>query len=250
MPLSPVELHGAITHLPLAFLLAVPVFEIGAVVLRKPEWRVVSFWLLAAAVLLAVPALLTGWVTAADLKFTGPQARPPALFAWHRLAAFTTTGLAALLLWWRVRTGDALQGAALRASIALASIIAIVVGATGFMGGRMVFGAGGQNTAYVPVAQSSTNTHAEPDGATPQLVSAGQKLFATLPCQSCHRMDGKGGVSGPDLTHEAQRHAEIDWHIQHLRDPQKMKPDSDMPPFDSLSPAELRALAAFLATRK
>jgi cbb3-type cytochrome oxidase cytochrome c subunit len=71
-----------------------------------------------------------------------------------------------------------------------------------------------------------------------------------LPCQSCHRMNGKGGKAGPDLTHEARRHADIEWHIQHLKDPQKMKPGSDMPPFDNLSPQDLKALAAYLATRK
>ena len=63
-------------------------------------------------------------------------------------------------------------------------------------------------------------------------------------------MEGKGGTSGPDLTHEAQRHADMNWHIAHLKDPAKLSPGSDMPPFDSLSPQELESLAAYLATRE
>lgn len=251
-----VELHGAITHLPLAFLLAVPVFEIGAAALRKPEWRIVSFWLLAAGVLLAIPALITGWITAGDLGFTGAGAHPPALFAWHRLAAFVTTGLAALLLFWRIRNGEGhtgvagsgqvRSGQARPTSTALAVLAALTALTTGFLGGRMVFGAG-RGAGFAPLPAPSA-APAVP-GASPQLVATGAKLFQTLPCLSCHRMQGKGGISGPDLTHEATRHSAMDWHIRHLKDPHEMNSDSGMPPFDSLTDPQLKALAAYLATR-
>lgn len=247
MPLlSWVELHGAITHLPLAFLLAVPFFEIGALVLRRPDWRVVSFWLLAAGVVMAVPALITGWITANDLGYTGPHGHAPVFFAWHRLAAFVTTGLAALLLFWRVRSGDVLTGKARLAATALGLVAALIVGATGFLGGRMVFGGGNASPQFEAVAAPPPSAAAPPA----ELVAAGAKLFLSLPCHSCHRMEGKGGPSGPDLTHEALRHADMDWHIRHLKDPQKVSPGSGMPPFDSLEAAELNALAAYLATRK
>lgn len=253
--LSWVEIHGAITHLPVAFLLAVPVFEIGALLLRKPEWRIVSFWLLAGAVLTAVPALITGWVTGNDLKFTGTPNAPPTLFLWHRLAAFTTSGLAILLLLWRITARDRLPRQAQLFAVLLSLVTAGAVGFTGYLGGKMVFGEAGPTSSqqagtaseYLAIPSRATKKTPEPE---PQLVAQGQTLFTDLPCQSCHHMNGKGGRSGPDLTHEAQRHADINWHIEHLRDPQQMKPGSDMPSFDNLPPHELKALAAYLATLK
>ena len=115
----------------------------------------------------------------------------------------------------------------------------------------MVFGGAGQESAQSSgyVAIKSTDKIKTPV-VEPELLATGQKLFKTLPCTSCHRLEGKGGISGPDLTHEARRHSDIAWHIVHLKDPQKIKPNSDMPSFDTLSADELKALAAYLSTRK
>ena len=249
--ISWVELHGALTHIPVAFLLGVAVFEVGAAVLRKPEWRIVSFWLLVGAVVVAVPSLITGWITGGDLKFTGDGVQSPGIFMTHRLFAFTTSGLAVILLLWRVKARDCLVGSGLGVSLLLSLVIAASVGYTGFLGGRMVFGETSQQSAqnldYIPV--KSTDKIKNPV-VEPQLIATGQKLFTALPCQSCHRMDGKGGQAGPELTHEAQRHSDLDWHMAHLKDPQKVTPGSDMPPFDNLSREELKALAAYLSTRK
>jgi nitric oxide reductase subunit C len=77
----------------------------------------------------------------------------------------------------------------------------------------------------------------------------GQKLFAENNCQSCHKMQGSGGTTGPDLTHEAQRHADVAWQIEHLKDPAKVSPGSTMPSFAKLKPEELQALGSYLATR-
>jgi uncharacterized membrane protein/cytochrome c2 len=244
-----IEIHAGINHLPFAFLLAVPIFEIGAVLFRKREWRTVSFWLLAAAVVTLFPTLITGWITGDALKITGGAARPPELFVWHRLSAFITAGLASLLLIWRIAVRDELRGKKYVASLALALLTAGVVGATGFMGGRMVLGSGGQST-FIPLQSAAPQVVAKIPDLDPKQIAAGQKLFAELPCQSCHTMNGSGGIAGPNLTHEAQRHNDPAWHIAHLKDPSKMSPDSGMPPFDYLKPDELKALAAYLATRK
>jgi uncharacterized membrane protein len=237
--------------MPVAFLLGVAAFELGALVFHKPEWRVVSFWLLVAAVIMAIPALITGWITGNELKFTGTSAAPPLIFIKHRIAAFTTTGFALTLLLWRVRMRDEFPRKAQLAVAALALMVTGVVGYTGYLGGRMVFGdvnqEASQSSDYVAV---KSGTETKTPVVKPELVAAGQKLFAELPCQSCHRMNGKGGKAGPELTHEAQRHADVDWHIRHLNDPAKVKPGSDMPPFDYLSPRDLKALAAYLSTRK
>src|SRR5690348_11461198 len=114
------ELHGALTHFPVALLIMACAFEIGAALFRKAEWRIVSFWILVGAVVLAIPSLATGWITGGML-FAGP-AQPPALFSHHRLAAFVTSALAVILLVWRIATHDRLAGIALTASVILAAI--------------------------------------------------------------------------------------------------------------------------------
>jgi uncharacterized membrane protein/cytochrome c2 len=244
-----VEIHAGINHLPFAFLLVIPIFEIGAIFFHKEEWRIVSFWLLVAAVVALFPTLITGWITGDALKITGGAARPPELFIWHRLLAFITAGLALILLIWRISAHDQLRGKKYAASFALSVIIAAAVGVTGFMGGRMVLGSGEQST-FVPLKSASPQVLSRIPNLDPKQIAAGQKLFVELPCQSCHTMNGSGGIAGPNLTHEALRHNDPAWHIAHLKDPSKMSPDSGMPSFDYLKPEELKALAAYLATRK
>ncbi|MBV9865651.1 MAG: c-type cytochrome [Abitibacteriaceae bacterium] len=271
-----VEMHGALTHFPIAMLLTAVFYEIGAAALRKPEWRIVSFWLLVTAVVLSVPSLLTGWFAGYD--FTGGAARPPSVFIWHRLSAFITSGLSLLLLLWRVKVRDQLSERALLAYMVSISLAAAVVTYTGYLGGQMVFG--GTSTSGAVTANSNPPAGATPtsgqathlgqgttpqDGAAagpsrtatgvnvdPQLVTTGEKLFRSEDnnCLGCHKIGKDGGTRGPDLTHEAQRNSDLNWQIGHLKDPQKMKPGSNMPGYGDMKPEELKALAAYMITRK
>lgn len=241
------ELHGALTHFPVALLITAAIFEVGAVLLRKPIGRVVSFWLLVAAVAMAVPALMTGWITGGSLF--GKAARPPDVFVWHRAAVFTASGLALLLLAWRARSRDQLVGGALTASVLLILVIAGVIGFAGYLGGRMVFGTQTHEHATEHEGQS---THSESTGPSvdPKAVQAGQKLFQSNNCLSCHKMNGRGGTLGPELTQEGRHHADIAWQIEHLKQPDKLTPGSVMPSFAHLKPDELKALATYLVSRK
>ncbi|MBV9467999.1 MAG: DUF2231 domain-containing protein [Abitibacteriaceae bacterium] len=251
--LSWVELHGAITHLPVACLLLVPVFEIGAALLHKPEWRVVSFWLLVVAVVLAVPALATGWITGNDLHFAGDTGASPAIFVQHRLAAFSASGLAIVALAWRVRHHDQLTDGARIACVCLSLAAAGVVGYTGYLGGRMVFGGSDQPTPVASVAAGKGKTGsptAKLSAQEAKLVAAGGAAYKNYRCQSCHMLAGVGAKVGPDLTHEAQRHPDADWQLKHLQDPQKMVPNSAMPSQADLPSPTLHALAAYLASRQ
>ena len=245
-----VEIQAGINHLPFAFLLVIPLFEIGAILFHKREWRVVSFWLLVASVVALVPTAITGWITGDALKITGGIAQPPEIFIWHRLLAFVTAGLAIILLIWRIDAHDQLRGKKYIASFALSVIIAGIVGVTGFLGGRMVLGSGSSAPAMVPLANAPEEAVAKIPNLDPKLIAAGDKLYHDLPCASCHTMDGKGGHVGPDLTHEAQRHNFPAWHVAHLKDPSAFFVDANMPAFDYLSPKELNELAAYLSTRK
>ncbi len=264
LPLSWAERHGALTHFPVALLVTAVAFEIGALVFKKAEWRTVSFWLLVGAVVLAVPSLPTGYLTAREVGYvTGgllsPTARPSPVFQQHWIAALTTSTLAIILLAWRVKSHDRLTGSAFAASVVLALATGAAVVYTGYLGGKMVFGSQSQQeSAYEPVEERQNGRlglakqSAQTPAVDPKLVQVGAKLFQneTNGCLGCHTMNGEGGKVGPNLTHEARRQAEIEWHIAHLKNPQEMQPGSAMPSYDKLRPEELKALAAYLSTRK
>lgn len=90
-------------------------------------------------------------------------------------------------------------------------------------------------------------------GATPPAVPADRaavmKTLGTR-CLACHRLDGDGGDTGPDLTHVgARRDAEAIGRI--INDPNDEYGDSMMPVYGSrLRADEIAALADYLAARK
>ena len=244
------EMHGAITHFPVAFLIAGAAFDIGAIIFRKPVWREVSFWMLVGAVVMSVPSLVTGWL--AGDKYTLGAAEPPAVFLWHRIAGFATGGLASFLLLWRVMAKDKLTRHARAASIVVATFIAAVVGYTGHLGGQMVFGGRDES----PIMATDPTPKAGPTKPAvdldPKLILAGEKLFMSEDqgCLNCHKMGSKGGTSAVNLTRAGLLHDDINWQIEHLKDPAKMKPGSTMPAYNELKPEELKALAVYLVSRK
>lgn len=69
-------------------------------------------------------------------------------------------------------------------------------------------------------------------------------------CLGCHIVDGDGGKDGPELTHIGSKR-EIGFLRQVITDPESVDPDAEMPPFAKrLSPEEIEAVAAYLASRK
>ncbi len=244
------EFHGALTHFPVAFIIGAFLFEAGAMLFKKPEWRTVSFWLLVGAVVASVPTLLSGIQTAKSVY--GHATGLPDIASDHRAFAFMTMAIAAVLLVWRIVAKDRLVGPALWGAAAVLLIASGTVSYTGYLGGKMVFGGStSSNASRDDAASSSTPVlHKTAAAVDPALVIAGQSAYQTNGCSSCHMMNGSGGNVGPDLTHEALKNSDPAWQEAHLRNPSKMSPGSTMPSFNSLTPAQLKALAAFLATRK
>lgn len=77
------------------------------------------------------------------------------------------------------------------------------------------------------------------------LSARGESLFTARTCDSCHRINGKGGNSAPDLSAVGARR-DADWLKKWLRDPAAVKPGTAMPRLP-LSTGDIEALATYLS---
>jgi ubiquinol-cytochrome c reductase cytochrome b subunit len=69
-------------------------------------------------------------------------------------------------------------------------------------------------------------------------------------CIGCHRIDGEGGDDGPELSRVGAKH-DFERLRKWIADPESVDPDAEMDPFGKrLTPAELDAIAGYLASRK
>jgi len=245
--ISWLSMHGALTHFPIAMLIAGFLFEFGAALFKKPEWRIVSFWLLVTAVVTSAPSLLTGWMTGS--KLYGTSANPPSVFTTHRLMAFVTSGLALLVLLVRMSVRDKASGAGLAASIIAAFGLVCIVSYTGYLGGEMTLGEAGDDTTSSAAPPPSAVAQAGP-ALDPALIAKGKLVYAANGCSGCHKIDGDGGHGGPNLSHEGTHQPDLVWQSEHIKDPQKVRPNSDMPAYGTLSDADLHSLAEYIVSMK
>jgi len=73
-------------------------------------------------------------------------------------------------------------------------------------------------------------------------------LFTERACIGCHRIEGKGGNIGPDLTYVGERRT-AEWLVDHFKNPQKVVPGSRMPRLH-LSDAEIKVLTIYMLSRR
>jgi mono/diheme cytochrome c family protein len=107
---------------------------------------------------------------------------------------------------------------------------------------------------YAVWALATTDMNAYPNGPIPVIksstVQAGAHLFSAETCNQCHRMNGTGGGSGPDLSHEGQRHDNIQWQVKNLTHHHEFYPSSEMPDVTDLNSRQVYELALYLASRQ
>ena len=76
----------------------------------------------------------------------------------------------------------------------------------------------------------------------------GKKLYASQGCAACHKLGGKGGKIGPDLSKEGKKR-NAPWLTAFLKDPRSKIAKGSMPPVKA-SPKELQDLSAYMLTLK
>ncbi len=158
-----IEVHGAVTHFPIALLIVAAAAEFLALFLKEREeqrtfCRQGGLVLLALAVISAPPAILSGYLYGRNLR------RPPLEYDLHWKMAVVSTALGALVLVWRLAARDRLN-AGLRAAATFGLLAAaLAVGYTGKLGGQMVFGGDEDAAAAVPLPSPTPDVAAQVAG--------------------------------------------------------------------------------------
>jgi uncharacterized membrane protein len=141
------HLHGATIHFALALALVSAAFDLGSKLFGKKEWRTVGFWSLVVAVVLSVPAVLSGlWGQLGWFKMDKWEADH---LLSHRNIALIGSGALLALLLWRTLTADFGNGRTgldrrgqrdYTIYLVLVLLAAGAMGYTGFLGGYVARG--------------------------------------------------------------------------------------------------------------
>ncbi len=74
----------------------------------------------------------------------------------------------------------------------------------------------------------------------------GEELFRSQGCIGCHKVRGRGGSAGPELSGDTLKDKSRQWLIDQIMNPASHFPKTIMPPFKGLSNEQLNDLVSFL----
>jgi cytochrome c oxidase subunit 2 len=108
--------------------------------------------------------------------------------------------------------------------------------------------------AFALAGCNKTSADAPTAGVSDQR-EAGKRIFSANRCANCHTVDDASaapGRKGPNLAKVGADPAHTrEWLADHVRDPQKHKPQSRMPKFaGKIKEEDLQALADYLSSLK
>jgi ubiquinol-cytochrome c reductase cytochrome b subunit len=78
--------------------------------------------------------------------------------------------------------------------------------------------------------------------------SKGEELFKSQGCIGCHKVRGRGGSVGPELSGDTLKDRSRQWLMDQIRNPASHFPNSIMPPFKGLSNEQLDDLVSYLVS--
>jgi len=106
--------------------------------------------------------------------------------------------------------------------------------------------------AVSPIGTAGTQTVSPPAVSQPPQISEsakqGAQLFGSLGCMGCHRVSGKGGMVGPELSPKVLKEKSRQWLIVQIRDPKAHHPTSIMPAYSSLNDRQISEVVDYLLT--
>jgi ubiquinol-cytochrome c reductase cytochrome b subunit len=106
--------------------------------------------------------------------------------------------------------------------------------------------------SHPPVSTAGSSKSAaisvDPSGQMSASATEGSKLFHSLGCLACHRVNGQGGTLGPDLSSGILKGKSRQWLATQVQNPKAHFPSSIMPAFSSLERDQLNALVDYLMT--
>ncbi len=77
-------------------------------------------------------------------------------------------------------------------------------------------------------------------------VQKGEQVFQSSGCSGCHKVNGRGGAVGPELSGAVLRGKSRQWLTEQITAPKSHDPNSIMPPFTNLGKEQLNSLVTYL----
>ncbi len=100
-------------------------------------------------------------------------------------------------------------------------------------------------TATIRTVADSTTAPGDAN-APPAGVKKGKELYDTLGCAGCHKVNGQGGVAGPDLSSEVGKGRSRSWLATKIRNPKADNPQTIMPANSNLSDQQVGNLVDYM----
>jgi ubiquinol-cytochrome c reductase cytochrome b subunit len=107
-------------------------------------------------------------------------------------------------------------------------------------------GTAGNSAAGIAVAQTGASSPVDPSPQSLEGAKRGAQLVTILGCSACHRINGKGGTVGPELTAKLLEGKSRQWLTTQIRNPKAHFPNTIMPAFTSATDQQVNDVVDFL----